>query len=534
MRKLKYIKLFEAFDSNKLSKTLKYAKDGKQKFLDEVKSILDKIDFPESKISDDYFEYLPFNAALKKSDMITDEPCSATSQSEFPDYAVEGESCEDGKIKRMWGKRTRVVECPRCSGTGVEPKKSGDVKLVKFWFSKDGEYITSTAVDGIVRKEVSGGFDDDINKYEVGKTIKKSKLIDLPTGTIVLLEIEGQNIVSYIYNDKWGGTYALQNKRDGSGYGRGIARYSWSLGSSDHGDAKELILKEGVDYEPNPYTWNSPISFGYSSISIGSGSIEDSIKNAHFALVLDFSKLKKSEFEKKSDIKAKRSEIKKGAFLTDKEVRETNIKRYIDKISKSNDIISDISNVNKVVNRMLKFKLSLFTIIGNGDLRYNLSYLLEYYYDLINSGADEKDYYIGKIHSIIEEINKDLSNNTISDNIKKTYDKLNADDDKLRLELMDKLIDFSEYIYEKISSTKVETIEDLEAINFKIKSIVYIMESSRHAISRTKNLIASFSNRRSYVSTPYDRITDQYRLSDKDIKKIISEFDRLKNIISKI
>jgi hypothetical protein len=66
---MKHLKLFEAFNSNILSKTLKYlSKKSKDSFLKEVKQICDEMDFPYSKLSDEYFEYLPFNNALKKVD----------------------------------------------------------------------------------------------------------------------------------------------------------------------------------------------------------------------------------------------------------------------------------------------------------------------------------------------------------------------------------------------------------------------------------------------------------------------------------
>ena len=53
MSKLQYIKLFEAFESVKLTKTLGYIEDKTQKktFLDRLKRICNSIDFPYSKWS---------------------------------------------------------------------------------------------------------------------------------------------------------------------------------------------------------------------------------------------------------------------------------------------------------------------------------------------------------------------------------------------------------------------------------------------------------------------------------------------------
>ena len=62
---MKFIKLFEAFESTLLSKTLNYVKgESKSKFLDGVKAICNKYDFPENKLNDSFFEYLPYSKAL--------------------------------------------------------------------------------------------------------------------------------------------------------------------------------------------------------------------------------------------------------------------------------------------------------------------------------------------------------------------------------------------------------------------------------------------------------------------------------------
>ena len=37
-------------------------------------------------MSDEYFEYLPFKSALSRAAMTGDEPCEATSKSEFPQF----------------------------------------------------------------------------------------------------------------------------------------------------------------------------------------------------------------------------------------------------------------------------------------------------------------------------------------------------------------------------------------------------------------------------------------------------------------
>ena len=52
MKNLKYIQIFEAFESKILSRTLAYIKEpnDKQKFFDQVKKLCGRIDYPLSKI----------------------------------------------------------------------------------------------------------------------------------------------------------------------------------------------------------------------------------------------------------------------------------------------------------------------------------------------------------------------------------------------------------------------------------------------------------------------------------------------------
>jgi hypothetical protein len=75
-------------------------------------------------LSDEFFDYLPFNAALRKADIITDEPCDAKGiDSVERQYVIEGEDCQGGKVKRKWGDGIRTITCSVCNGTGVKPKR---------------------------------------------------------------------------------------------------------------------------------------------------------------------------------------------------------------------------------------------------------------------------------------------------------------------------------------------------------------------------------------------------------------------------
>ena len=201
MKNLKHIQIFEAFESRILSKTLGYINTSdKSNFMDRIKRLCKTIDFPLSKMSDEYFEYLPFKSALSRAAMTGDEPCEATSKSEFPGYAVAGENCTNGKIKRQWGARTRDVVCPVCGGSGVKPKKS-EIKLVKFWFTSEGKWVATTLVDGVIRsgrgKSSGSKFSTNFSDYTVGRSV--SNLSELRGGEMASMTIGSDQVIAYIF-----------------------------------------------------------------------------------------------------------------------------------------------------------------------------------------------------------------------------------------------------------------------------------------------------------------------------------------------
>ena len=59
---MKYIKLYEAFESDKLSKTIGFIKEkeDRKRFLEDIKKVCNQIDYPYSKLTDDNFQYLPY------------------------------------------------------------------------------------------------------------------------------------------------------------------------------------------------------------------------------------------------------------------------------------------------------------------------------------------------------------------------------------------------------------------------------------------------------------------------------------------
>ena len=554
---MKYLKLFEAFDSQTLSKTLGFIKEKSQKrdFLNLIKRVCDQIDFPLSKLNDDFFEYLPFSAALKKSDMTGDETCDARSEVEFPEYPVEGEVCKGGKLKRKWGQRVREVECPVCRGTSVKPKKP-ELKLLKFWFDKDGNFITTTAVDGLVaerRGEPKGGrsekvsFSDVKSDYQVLKTnLNFNEIRELSTGDIVYFENrEGHSGVAYVYVSR-NNVYFLQNFADGSTPNgdswKSIAPYGWIIASTSDFRRCDLlgtgVKQPETEVTIDPYTWNTQVS---NQLRVVDRSIFDQVKNANFAIILDFGKLKSSGYEAKGDIISGREERKSGAtaLIPAADIKKQNINRYMQEIAKRSDILSDVSNINKVAKRMLGGNLALFLIGSNSRFNRLFTDLIDYYYqyiDYANQGNNDGCEFTQRRLSNTIKSNYELMSlktSLIGNNLKYIKDEVSKDPDanKDYIRIVEKLEKISQIIYTRFSSINLETIEDLEIFASKIEAVRNLTRNDRYEFYRLRSFLDYIDAER--TRRPYEYLVNYYNIREKEAE-ILKSLDILERLVKSL
>ena len=554
---MKYLKLFEAFDSQTLSKTLGFIKEKSQKrdFLNLIKRVCDQIDFPLSKLNDDFFEYLPFSAAVKKSDMTGDETCDARSEVEFPEYPVEGEVCKGGKLKRKWGQRVREVECPVCRGTSVKPKKP-ELKLLKFWFDKDGNFITTTAVDGLVAerrgepkvdRSEKVSFSDVKSDYQVLKTnLNFNEIRELITGDIVYFENrEGHSGVAYVYVSR-NAVYFLQNFAAGSTPNgdswKSIAPYGWVIASTNDFRRCDLlgtgVKQPETEVTIDPYTWNTQVS---NQLRVVDRSIFDQVKNANFAIILDFGKLKKSGYEAKGDIISGREERKSGAtaLIPAADIKKQNINRYMQEIAKRSDILSDVSNINKVAKRMLGGNLALFLIGSNSRFNRLFTDLIDYYYQYIqyaNEGNHDGCYLTQRRLSNTIKSNYELvslKTSLIGDNLKYIKDEVSKDPDanKDYIKIVEKLEKISQIIYTRFSSINLETIEDLEIFASKIEAVRNLTRNERYKFYRLRSFLDYIDAER--TRRPYEYLVNYYNIREKEVE-ILKSLDILERLVKSL
>lgn len=544
MKNLKHIQIFEAFESKILSKTLGYINTSdKSSFMDRIKRLCKTIDFPLSKMSDEYFEYLPFKSALARAAMTGDEPCEATSKSEFPEFVVAGENCTNGKIKRQWGSRTRDVVCPVCGGSGVKPKRS-EVKLVKFWFTSEGKWVSTTLVDGITRsgKNKPGSkFSTNYSDYTVGRSISDAN--QLGGGEMVSVVLGSDEVIAYIYKER-NRCYAIQDVRSGSSPGdsgwRKFGRYSWSLGYGEYSNLKLLTPKAKVEdkEEVDPYTWNTGIEFSYSGIRpTPSTDVQSQIKDAHFGIVLDYGKLRKSEFETVQDTEASREIAKKGSKLdpnqSDEEIKKKNIERYVNLLSQKLDISDDIANCNRLITRSIGHKSALYIVYGS-NIYSNLGSVIDYYIKFMSADDDRsKKNYAEEISDRTNDMfkfgmRKATQSDEIIKNIKSRLKSANRDEKYFQvLDMNQKL---SDAIYDNIKNFQINDIEDLEVVAQKISSIRNVLKSDRYGLSRYFSYVVEciVSGREDRA---YSYITDNYYT---DVDEILQKLPRIISVISKI
>lgn len=275
MSKIFSWKLFEAFKSSLISNTLKYVKEGKEKFLKDLSLVCDKSDFPLSELEDDHFKYLP----------------------------------------KKWA---------------LEYGKDSDLNLIKFWFDKDGKFLCVSTNSKKIDSENSNlrldqTFSRNVEDYQVIKKVDINFVKSQENGVFIKFKPNEKRVfvigVTFIGSD--GRMYLVQNELDGSSPQnrdefRNWGHWSWVI--VDYEDLGEAYLvKTLYDEEEKIISW---LKYDIRLI-----------KDSHFAIVLDLDKLKSNK-KSVSDIRKYRTDVKKDSihFKSEKELKEININKILGKL----------------------------------------------------------------------------------------------------------------------------------------------------------------------------------------------------------
>ena len=506
---------------------------------------------------------------------------------------VAGDVCTGGKLKKAYGTsgRTRDYDCPVCNGSGkVSP--SGQLKYLKFWLNSKGEFIGVTAVDGLYHansKDVSqfkqiditdeiksvlnrDGRNDASIKDDLEVIEKKYELVSGKT------KLGVENITNYRWRDPRGTTIGTYWKdRDGKVYiasSNHILDYKqqrpvgvkWKEFGSYIGqlpyifNAAPINIQRGsvkilTDIEEkDDVLYNVGVQFTYPRTGGGGFYLEDSLSknflsDAEFAIVFDFQQFEKDMVsagtKNLSTIKDERTERKTGVVggkigISDKDIKKANIDRYTDAISNV-DITQGFDKLVKKLPRFFGGRYVLYYMMEEKNFtayRNTISNLLDF---MTSENDEDKKSLSDKISNRIKDvfnINKDYSDrldNRFRDYVNYLNNKINEVSDekkklyRAQLELLNKMNQLSNKIWEKISKMNVECIEDFEIIYSKINGMYNAISSDRNSLFNNYNSIRYIKQAFNY-SDPR-RPSDSFLSIFSSVYEIPDDFDEKVQIV---
>jgi hypothetical protein len=553
---MRYLKLYEAFESEKISKTIKFLnKTGVKNFKNILFTLCDFYDLPYSKLNDNMFKYLSYNKAIEVNSDNGTKKCKHESE------WIKGDFCKNGKIKRTWGKGIRIIECPNCNGTGIEPLKY-NLSKIKFWFDIDGNYITSTCVDGSKGRyfELDGKFSENKEDYDViGFIDNIDEFNKIENGYIYLNEFSGRrNMVSYVYKNI-NKSYLFQNSLTANlenplPFKNNISRHCVGMQNvyfREYFRTNNKIGCEVLKPKDGDKVIIKVIDVNDKGVSIGRNSVnslrqfinKDILKNAHFALILDIDELKEYDYKKRSTTKEDRDSSKKDAYalIDDKTIKNANIERYINKIIDKSifKVDSDIKNIKRTILRILGGVNIIYFINSNGSSYSlgNVDDVASHLYNLL-IGIEEND--TNKINSYLSYTNSKIKSSLISTNkyskiISSKTDEImntissqtNEFENKNALQAHNMVLDLSKVIYDHIKYRELENLEDLEILIQDITYIYSLISGSRISLKVLDNYFNHISGSGWNNSNPY------YDINRIDIKKLSDDINSIKNIIKR-
>jgi hypothetical protein len=507
MSNLKYLMLFEAFQSNVISNLLKHIGSkiksaDSERFLIALKDILmNQYGFQIDKISNSDLKYLSAKQALKIK--------------------------SEGEISNPFG-----------------------VYALKFWFSIEEGYLGFTGVGDNEMKSNSLGFTESEIDYI------KSEL-DIKTGTLVpLVDYKnlntGDKVLGY-YNDYEEYRYlalgtifreddrlwAIQDVADGGSSGnydgwRQYGRYSWSLGeveypADDH--CKLHLYKESTDKlnvvasEYNDLLVNRDGKLTLSRTAY-SGSIKD-IEKADFAIVIYIDGLIKDESVQ--DVRNWRKESRAGAtaLLTDQEIKKANFKRYMDKLITMYGLSldtteGDLRNLQNLVRTILCDKNIFFAFWLDTPSVDRIGKILKKIELLFKS--DDKEYRFDSLRDQFKNYREDSksANLRYEGSKKRVISKANEN----VLDIFNKIYEVSSKINDVILGQKIENIDDLEILQYKLELLQKFIKDGR--IRFSENIEYALNNFH-YNDGDVDRGVE--RSNDEDMSVNLRKIERIEKFL---
>lgn len=528
---MKYLKLFEAFESSVLTNTIKFISkkvkdDDVNIFKNQLNSLMKNLDIPISKINENDIEYLPTKKALK----------------------IEN----DGPVKNETG-----------------------VYCIKYWFSLEKGYLGRTGVGNLKTEYKKYSIDTNgrNKKFDDRQLNKIKNELDIKTGLLIPVTnyedlSTGQDIIGIFENDdcdthhlslgkiyrEGDRIFGLNNTSEGSTpdesddwYEMGF-EYAWSLGSTyspgnDHrklhlwiNDDKPLRYRDDEDVddideeEKKLYGFNLPLEINNSRCALQEWDRYNHttirfIEESNFAIIIYLDRLLSEE--KVSTKKIERTESRKSAtaLMNNEEIKRENINRYINKLITKYGITAekqDFSKISKIVNTLMCDKFILIRIYHDSSCTNVLRSLSSSLYNIIDSPVSDKIYYFDRLVSFYKDRRRQSQSN-----IEKYTGRLpiiNDSGEEQVIKIINKLLELGQKMNNYITKANIENIEDLLGIAYKLKSIADVINDDRFMLPNSdyRDVIYSLDggNTNRYVN-------NCSRLDDEEFNR---NFDKLLKI----
>jgi hypothetical protein len=535
--------LFEAFEANALSKmmaflTKKTDSNSKERFRDKLKTLITRLDIPIDKIKDNDIKYLNRAQALKLR----------------------------------------------------SEKESDSIFCLKFWFSMDEGYLGFTGTGNLTmdfneyisgsRRRNSEGKNSPFTNRELNH-IKNDLDINIKTGSLEPVKnyenLQHGQLVMGIFSDDednldrlgiakiWrddNQLFAIQNVTsggspeniiDGVSWREWGYRYSWSLDSvyspgSDHcklhiytpsdepihvvGNKKEV---EEVEVK-SLFDFNLPVDRYYSLTEWGdtSWSIDSykSVEKSDFAIVLMIDDVVKSVGTKVSNVRKSREESKEGAtsLMSDHQIKEANIKRYLMGLVSKMGIALDTSNLQNLQKMVIKSTCDEFAFISIYKERPDFDTLNQISKDIYNmmdvESESDKKYYLERAISYYQSLN------SISNDYKKNYVEslkvIKKSDNEQVKEFFEIAIKMGNKIKKYLLSQNIQSIEDLRMIIIKLRTIKTISRENEFSFSGSvKSILDEF-----HYKSDVEYYIKEY--GDRDISKELTRIKHLERYVDSL
>jgi hypothetical protein len=509
---MKYIKLYEAFDSQVITNTIKFltkkiGEKSAKSFSDDIKRLMGIYNIPISRIKEDDLEYLRVSKAVKVKN---NEPVD----NNWNTYCIKyWFSVEKGYLGKTC---TGNLTTPYVKIKNDYPYKNKNFDQDQFNYIKNSLGINKGKLSSVLDyKSLKTG--DDV-LVVLGDNSNSSRVA---IGKI-FIDTQNSNAI-YVYNNhKSDGTSVYGDAPDfAQNY-----QYTWRLGRDDenngiiHTDGDHFRLHlytknnrqlrqetkiNKVKHKANLADFNKPLDSRGNIMNWtldNQGMIETAIEKADFAIIIYMDKL--LSIPSRNVIQSSRKDARQGAvaLMSDYDIKQLNINNYTTKLVAKYGLhkdTEDFSKLNKFVNNIMCNKFVMFNLYLDNTIG-SLNSLIDQLYNLVNE--DDKEYYFNNVLSVFKNSRDRTAN--YSELYRTNFNLiLNSGDENL-ITIVKGFITLGEKINNYIETIDIENIHDIIMVKYKLKAIQHFISDRKNKLATPYNdVINSFdssSNMSRYVS----------------------------------